>query len=133
MKRSDFTRSMLSTSVAGPLRSTKDSRADTTAVRGLSDMPTVGGTGQAQPVTTRAGQHLRTLPKLVNQSQTPGDSEARLTADPATLHVRAGQQTEFCAYARLRPPPLSEPTARYHERMLSDHSIPPQPAHPHLH
>src|SRR2546425_423535 len=72
MKRRDFILSMLSTGLAGPLRSTKDSRADTTAVRGLSDMPTVGGTGQAPPVTTRAGQHLRTLPKLVNQSQTPG-------------------------------------------------------------
>src|SRR2546430_11659047 len=45
MKRRDFILSMLSTGLAGPLRSTKDSRADTTAVRGLSDMPTVGGTG----------------------------------------------------------------------------------------
>ena len=69
MKRRDFILSMLSTGLAGPLRSTKDSRADTTAVRGLSDMPTVGGTGQAQPVTTRVGQPLRTLPKLVNRSE----------------------------------------------------------------
>ena len=45
MKRRHFILSMLSTGLAGPLRSTKDSRADTTAVRGLSDMPTVGGDG----------------------------------------------------------------------------------------
>src|SRR2546427_8674 len=87
MKRRDFILSMLSAGLAGPLRSTKDSRADTTAGRGLSDMPAVGGTGQAQPVTTRVGQPRRTLPKLVNQSQKPVGFEARLTAVPARLHA----------------------------------------------
>ena len=133
MKRRDFILSMLSTGLAGPLRSTKDSRADTTAVRGLSDMPTVGGTGQAQPVTTRAGQHLRTLPKLVNQSQTPGVFEARLTAVPARLHVRAGQQTEFWAYNGMIPGPLIEATAGDQVRILFENKIPRQESTIHWH
>src|SRR3989442_1990175 len=82
MKRRDFILSMLSTGLACPLGSTQDSRADTTTVRGLSDMPTVGGTGQAQPVATRAGQHLHTPPNTMNQTQTPLVFEATLPPDP---------------------------------------------------
>ena len=105
MKRRHFILSMLSAGLAGQLRSTKDSRADMTTMGGMSETPAVGSTGQAKPVTIRTGQPLRTLPKLVNQSKTPGVFEARLTAVPARLDVGAGQRcagVQFGHHGRRR-------------------------------
>src|ERR1700694_6181196 len=90
MQRRHFILSMLSAGLAGPLRSS---------------------TGQGKPVTIRSGHPLRPLPKLVNQSKTPGVFEASLTAVPARLDVGAGRQTEFWAYNGMIPGPLIEATA----------------------
>jgi FtsP/CotA-like multicopper oxidase with cupredoxin domain len=133
MKRRHFILSMLSAGLAGQLRSTKDSRADMTTMGGMSETPAVGSTGQAKPVTIRTGQPLRTLPKLVNQSKTPGVFEARLTAVPARLDVGAGQQTEFWAYNGMIPGPLIEATAGDRVRILFENRIPGQESTIHWH
>src|SRR6266849_697761 len=127
MKRRHFILSMLSAGLAGPLRSTKDNRA------GMSETPTVGSTGQAKPVTIRTGQPLRALPKLVNQSKTPGVFEASLTAAPARLDVGAGQQTEFWAYNGMIPGPLIEASAGDRVRILFENRIPGQVSTIHWH
>ncbi len=131
MKRRHFILSMLSVGLAGPLRSTKDSRASMTTMGGMSETPTVGG--QAKPVTIRTGQPLRALPKLVNQSKTPGVFEASLTAAPARLDVGAGQQTEFWAYNGMIPGPLIEASAGDRVRILFENRIPGQVSTIHWH
>jgi bilirubin oxidase len=118
---------------AGLFRSTKDSRAGMTTMAGMSETPTVGSTGQAKPVTIRAGQPLRPLPKLVNQSKTPGVFEASLTAVPARLDVGTGQQTEFWAYNGMIPGPLIEATAGDRVRILFENRIPGQVSTIHWH
>jgi bilirubin oxidase len=133
MKRRHFILSMLSAGLAGSLRSTKDSRAGMTTMGGMSETPTVGSTGQAMPATIRAGQPLRALPKLVNQSKTPGVFEASLTAAPARLDVGAGQQTEFWAYNGMIPGPLIEATEGDRVRILFENRIPGQVSTIHWH
>ena len=112
MQRRHFILSMLSAGLAGPLRSI---------------------TGQAKPVTIRSGQPLRALPKLVNQSKTPGVFEASLTAVPARLDVGAGQQTEFWAYNGMIPGPLIEATEGDRVRILFENRIPGQVSPIHWH
>jgi bilirubin oxidase len=133
MKRRHFILSMLSAGLAGSLRSTKDSRAAMTTMGGMSETPAVGSTGQAMPATIRAGQPLRALPKLVNQSKTPGVFEASLTAAPARLDVGAGQQTEFWAYNGMIPGPLIEATEGDRVRILFQNGIPGQVSTIHWH
>jgi bilirubin oxidase len=133
MKRRHFILSMLSAGLAGSLRSTKDSRAAMTTMGGMSETPAVGSTGQAMPATIRAGQPLRALPKLVNQSKTPGVFEASLTAAPARLDVGAGQQTEFWAYNGMIPGPLIEATEGDRVRILFENRIPGQVSTIHWH
>jgi bilirubin oxidase len=107
---------MLAAGMVGPLRSINNSSA-----------------GQAKPATIRAGQPLRALPKLVNQSRTPGVFEASLTAAPARLDIGAGQQTEFLAYNGMIPGPLIEATEGDRVRILFENRIPGQVSTVHWH
>jgi FtsP/CotA-like multicopper oxidase with cupredoxin domain len=59
-------------------------------------------------VTLPEGEALRELPRLANESATPGQFRAKLTAAPASAGFAEGLETPILAYNGISPGPLIE-------------------------
>jgi FtsP/CotA-like multicopper oxidase with cupredoxin domain len=66
------------------------------------------GGAPATVATLPEGATLRELPRLVNESVTPGLFKAKLTAAPATARFAEGLETPILAYNGMSPGPLIE-------------------------
>ncbi|RUW60685.1 multicopper oxidase family protein [Mesorhizobium sp. M7A.F.Ca.US.008.03.1.1] len=66
------------------------------------------GAPSGKTVTLPEGEALRELPRLVNESRTPGLFKARLSAEPATLRFAEGLDTPALGYNGMSPGPLIE-------------------------